>query len=340
MLINNQKHLQVGGRIRTLPLVMCQEPVWVPKVIQTSAPDLKVTPAVEEMVRLEGHYWAKSWAKGRKIEIGFAGFSKKIFEHLSFTFNLYFVHHIQTYYSYNYAHTCFSRMSFSFVNQTPIITYKKQNPLIGLACGSCVGRAFEWPEVQGDPQDVAVCIALIDSDAEEKAFWSLIFVLWKSHSPALASTLAEWLGSRSQSFCVCGFGGSSLHIDKLSVFSYMGGPSVWVSQHMTCLVSPHSSNNNQSLGTAGCILAAWRLIEASSICESLQKDAGHGAVSRKQSLHGTGILPETVTTNYRKFSSLVADPYKPSFSTERGSIPSYTPLLCRHINIRSVFMMC
>lgn len=55
----------VGGRIRTLPLVMCQEPVWVPKVIQTSAPDLKVTPAVEEMVRLEGHYWAKSWAKGR-----------------------------------------------------------------------------------------------------------------------------------------------------------------------------------------------------------------------------------------------------------------------------------
>jgi len=98
-------------------------------------------------------------------------------------------------------------MSFSFVNQTPIITYKKQNPLIGLACGSCVGPAFEWPEVQGDPQDVAVCIALIDSDAEEKAFWSLIFVLWKSHSPALASTLAVWLGSRSQCFCVCGFGG-------------------------------------------------------------------------------------------------------------------------------------
>ena len=58
---------KVGGRIRTLPLVMCQEPVWVPKVIQTSDPDLKVAPAVEEMVRLEGHYWAKSWAKGRKL---------------------------------------------------------------------------------------------------------------------------------------------------------------------------------------------------------------------------------------------------------------------------------
>ena len=40
-----------------------------------------------------------------------------------------------------------------------------------------------------------MCIVLIDLDAEEKAFWSLIFVLWKSHSPALASTLAEWLGS-------------------------------------------------------------------------------------------------------------------------------------------------
>ena len=40
-----------------------------------------------------------------------------------------------------------------------------------------------------------MCIVLIDLDGEEKAFWSLIFVLWKSHSPALASTLAEWLGS-------------------------------------------------------------------------------------------------------------------------------------------------
>lgn len=95
MLINNQKHLQVGGRIRTLPLVMCQEPVWVPKVIQTSAPDLKVTPAVEEMVRLEGHYWAKSWAKGRKIEIGFAGFSRGFL-------NIYHLHFI--YISFIYRH--------------------------------------------------------------------------------------------------------------------------------------------------------------------------------------------------------------------------------------------
>ena len=107
---------KVGGRIRTLPLVMCQEPVWVPKVIQTSDPDLKVAPAVEEMVRLEGHYWAKSWAKGRKlIELDLPwGFPEDFWRfvfHL-YTFHLYFVHMTYLQIRFNYAHTCFSCISF------------------------------------------------------------------------------------------------------------------------------------------------------------------------------------------------------------------------------------
>lgn len=112
MLINNQKHPQVGGRIRTLPLVMCQEPVWVPKVIQTSAPDLKVTPAVEEMVRLEGHYWAKSWAKGRKIEIGFAGFSRRFL-------NIYHLHFI--YISFIYRHIIHTIMHIHVFHACPFL---------------------------------------------------------------------------------------------------------------------------------------------------------------------------------------------------------------------------
>jgi hypothetical protein len=57
-------HGEVGGQIRTLPLVMCQEPVPVPNAVETAS-GFKVVPAPEELVRLEGHHWATHWAKGQ-----------------------------------------------------------------------------------------------------------------------------------------------------------------------------------------------------------------------------------------------------------------------------------
>ena len=54
----------MGGQIRTLPLVMCQEPVPVPSALETAS-GFKVVPAAEELVRLEGHHWATHWAEGQ-----------------------------------------------------------------------------------------------------------------------------------------------------------------------------------------------------------------------------------------------------------------------------------
>eukprot|EP00913_Durusdinium_trenchii_P033803 g31642.t1 len=52
-----------GGQIQTQPLVMCQEPVPVPKVIET-AQGLQLAPAAEEFIRLEGHQWRTHWEQG------------------------------------------------------------------------------------------------------------------------------------------------------------------------------------------------------------------------------------------------------------------------------------
>lgn len=65
---STQAHPSPGGQIRTLPLVLCQEPCSVPRVV-TTAEGFQVTPAPEELVRLEGHHWATQWAQGGAVAV-------------------------------------------------------------------------------------------------------------------------------------------------------------------------------------------------------------------------------------------------------------------------------